>query len=133
MVVAASRANNCAISGSAEVAAMRDVTAKEKRVKERFPRNAKVKVAWPSPSGVPIWQSGRCVDVSESGMLLRADKAIPSHTLVRVESVDLNLFGPATVRHCTRAGLDFRIGLEFSGGLKWKAIAPGPASREEPF
>ena len=41
-----------------------------------------------------------------------------------LDSDGLALHGTATVRNCTGKGFKFQVGLEFSGGMKWKPETP---------
>jgi len=45
-------------------------------------------------------------------------------TYVTLQSVGLGLHGSASVRSCVRKGMKYIVGLELSGGLKWKPKSP---------
>jgi len=64
--------------------------------------------------------NGKCLDVSESGMRVEVSESIDRQTYVTVQSTPLALHGRASVRTCARKGTKYVLGLEFSGGLKWK-------------
>ena len=90
---------------------------------ERVPAEAQIFVNWTGPDGVPRLSRGKCIDVSESGLLAECPDPIPSRTYVSFRSDALRLEGSASVRYCVTKGTRHRIGLEFSGGLKYKAAA----------
>ena len=57
---------------------------------------------------------GRAIDVSSSGALLHILQAIPVGSCVRVVRGDGLLVGSMYVRHCSRQGWRFKVGLEFA-------------------
>ena len=90
---------------------------------DRSATQAQIFVSWTGPDGIPRLSRGKCIDVSESGLLIECLDPIPARIYVFVRSEALRLEGSASVRHCVRHGTRHRIGLEFSGGLKYKAAA----------
>lgn len=64
--------------------------------------------------------TGSTVDISESGIRLEVREPIEQRTYVTLQCSALGVHGSASVRSCTRQGTKFVLGLEFSGGLRWK-------------
>jgi hypothetical protein len=73
---------------------------------------------------------GRCLDISEGGLGVEVASRISVGTEVRVHADWITLDGAATVRHITRAGGVFQLGLELKRPLPPEAlamvVAPGP-------
>jgi hypothetical protein len=63
------------------------------------------------------------VDVTQEGMRIELKDRIQEGTFVNFRAEALKLHGTASVRRCTRQGAKYLIGLQFTGGLKWKAEA----------
>ena len=57
---------------------------------------------------------GRAIEVSSSGALLHVLQPIPVGSCVRVVRGDGLLVGSMYVRHCSRQGWRFKVGLEFA-------------------
>jgi hypothetical protein len=53
------------------------------------------------------------VDISEHGCCIELTELIPPRTIVAVRFPDLNVSAFASVRHVTRKGMKFHVGLEF--------------------
>jgi hypothetical protein len=70
--------------------------------------------------------NGKTLDISTSGMRVEVSDPIDRQTYVTLQCAALGLHGSASVRTCNRKGMKFVIGLEFSGGLKWKPKEPRP-------
>ncbi len=64
--------------------------------------------------------NGRAMNVSAAGMRVEVADPIDKQTYVTVQCAALGLHGRASVRSCTRKGMKYILGLEFSAGLKWK-------------
>jgi hypothetical protein len=56
-------------------------------------------------------------DVSERGLCLETSQSIPVGTRLALRAETGELFGGAQVRHSTRRGLKFVVGIEFGYGL----------------
>jgi hypothetical protein len=54
------------------------------------------------------------------GMRIEVPEPLEKQAYVTLRSNALSLHGRASVRSCTRQGTKYLVGLEFSGGLKWK-------------
>jgi hypothetical protein len=68
--------------------------------------------------------NGQALDVSSSGMRIEVGDPIEKQTYVTVQCTALGLHGRASVRSCTRKGMRYVLGLEFSAGLQWKPPQP---------
>lgn len=75
---------------------------------------------WKDRSGEDKFTTGSTVDVSESGLRLEVREPIDQRTYVTLQCAALGIHGSASVRTCIRRGTKFLLGLEFSGGLRWK-------------
>jgi hypothetical protein len=85
------------------------------RVLRRSKLKFRAKLAWHGwPTGA---QPARGVNFHRSGALVLAPYPAPVGTRVLVHFETLNMAGSAYVRHCTRRGSDYSIGLEFQGSL----------------
>jgi hypothetical protein len=94
------------------------------RRQQRNEESAVVQVMWTDRLGNEKFANARTVDISESGMRIEVPEQIPERSYVVLRSEKLGVNGTASVRSCMRKQAKFLIGLEFSGGLKWK---PQPA------
>ena len=81
----------------------------------RSTQAAQVQIVW--NHGV---LKGRIINVSESGMRVEVSDPLEKQTYVTLQAASLGLHGSASVRTCTRKGMKYLVGLEFSAGLKWK-------------
>lgn len=89
---------------------------------DRSVNAASVQMVWKDRrSGEDKYMNGSTVDVSESGLRLQVREAIETQTYVTLQCASLGIHGTASVRSCSRQGNKFLLGLEFSGGLRWKA------------
>ncbi len=68
--------------------------------------------------------NARTLDVSETGMRIEVGEPMEKQVYVTMRCPALDLQGTASVRTCTRKGMKYLVGLEFSGGLRWKPKAP---------
>jgi hypothetical protein len=67
----------------------------------------------------------KILDVSESGMRVELREALARHAYVSLRADKIGLQGSASVRSCVKKGGKYLVGLEFSGGLKWKPNLAG--------
>ena len=75
---------------------------------------------WKDRSGQEKFAKARSLDISERGMRIEVPEPLEKQAYVTLRSSALSLQGTASVRSCTRLGAKYLVGLEFSGGLKWK-------------
>jgi hypothetical protein len=93
---------------------------REARRQPRFHLEVLVQLHWAKPEGGLEMYSGRCMEVSASGMRIRMEKPIPLQTVVNLQSPELRLAGSAVVRHFRKRGEVFEVGVEFLGGMEWR-------------
>lgn len=94
------------------------------RACKRFPFHSKFEMLWRDSEGRERALRAQAVDMSDKGMGLKADSAIEKGSFVTVRGGEYNAAGCAWVRHCTRQGRSYLVGLEFK-----EALARGDASR----
>ena len=94
------------------------------RQHERVQVGSRVVVGWAGPGGGPSVTQGRCVDISETGIGLQVSDPVPMRTYVSFRVPDSKFVGSGSVRHCERTGKGYVLGIEFSGGLRWREQAP---------
>jgi hypothetical protein len=80
-----------------------------RRLHPRLAIDCPVCLVWRDRQGDHVLRAN-ARDVSKFGMLVEADRAIAPGAIVSVETNSARL-GSACVRHCTPAGLKYRIGL----------------------
>ena len=86
----------------------------------RSTRSAPVQIVWKNRQGLDGFLNGRIIDVSEAGMRVEVSDPLEKQTYVTLQAAGLGLHGSASVRTCTRKGMKYIVGLEFSAGLKWE-------------
>jgi curved DNA-binding protein CbpA len=72
----------------------------------------------------------RGLDVSKSGMAIECSREIAPGLSVHLEARDSSVMGSCVVKHCTRRGLRYQIGLEFSEDLRSRISMNGGAKVE---
>jgi hypothetical protein len=91
---------------------------------DRVERRVPVQVTWKDRLGNDNFLTGHTVDVSQDGMRLELGAKIAEGTFINFRAEGLKLHGTASVRRCVRQGSVYVIGLQFAGGLQWKAKEP---------
>lgn len=91
----------------------------ERRRHTRYPSGANVMISADLPDGEEISAEGVCLNISQSGLLLKCEKRLPPDSLVSFKIDRWDLEGWATVRHCREVGGQFLAGVEFNDGLEW--------------
>ena len=99
----------------------------ELRRHNRSEKAAPLQLIWKDRQGLDRFINGAIIDISESGVRVEVRDPLEKQTYVTLQSVSLGLHGSASVKSCTRKGMKYLVGLEFSGGMKWK-----PKSSAEP-
>jgi hypothetical protein len=92
--------------------------------RRRHPRlvpGARVEAYWQDGQGVSRCTQGRCLDISESGLRMETIEPIPVRTYINLRVDKFQMHGSASVRHSVRRSGKYILGVEFSGGLRWKA------------
>ena len=59
------------------------------------------------------------VDISSSGFSVKAPHQLSPRSYVSFRTDDGRLAGSGSIRYCSRAGVEYLLGIEFSGGLQW--------------
>lgn len=83
----------------------------------RHPRTAhpaKVRISWIHSDGQPRFAQARCVDQSEGGVRVEAPEPLPVRSYVVLHSDQMKFGGGAVVKHVTRQGLKYTLGLALS-------------------
>ena len=93
-----------------------DLDAGDGRGHERIPIRCSILIFQRSAAGGIKAISAKVLDMSSSGALIRAWQPMEIASKVRIRGNEF-LTGMAQVRHCTRQGFGFRIGLEFATAL----------------
>ncbi|HTR38100.1 MAG TPA: PilZ domain-containing protein [Bryobacteraceae bacterium] len=86
----------------------------------RTPRSGPVQLSWRDRNGNAQVSRGRLVDISEAGMRVEVPEPLEKLIYLTVRADELGIHGTASVRSCTRKGLKYVVGLEFSAGLQYK-------------
>ena len=95
----------------------------EMRRQERTEVAVPVDVMWTDRQGHERFAAARSIDICESGIRIQVPEALLERSFVRLRADRIGLAGSASVRSCVRKGTKFLVGLEFSGGMKWKRPA----------
>lgn len=90
----------------------------------RSDQSAPVQLVWKDRQEIDRFMNGLILDVSESGIRVELPDPLERQTYVTLRSASLGLHGTASVRSCVRKGMKYIVGLELSGGLKWKPKSP---------
>lgn len=86
----------------------------------RAPFQEMLRLSWEDSGGHRCMARGKAIDRSKSGLMLETTEAIETRTFVQVQVERYGLVGMACVRHCTREGLRYIVGLEFPQDVRWK-------------
>ncbi len=82
---------------------------------DRFTKTCNVNISWePSFGGSPMFARAKTVDVSTCGMQIELPTQVPVNAAITVRCDELKISSRGTVRHCTRLGPRFRVGVEFT-------------------
>lgn len=79
---------------------------------------------WRDPAGQTRSARVRGIDVSRSGIRIECPEEIPLATEVFLQAEKYQVMGNAFVRHCSRRGASYSIGLEFSAEMKNSITLP---------
>jgi hypothetical protein len=103
----------------------------EMRRQDRVEVAVRVDVMWTDRQGHERFATARSIDICESGIRIQVPEALPERSYVRLRADRIALTGSASVRTCVKKGTKFLVGLEFSGGMRWKRPA-GAKAHEVP-
>src|SRR5580700_7398423 len=90
----------------------------------RRPKTVKYSLTWRSKDGTTCSAEARGLDISTSGAGVECIREIPVDAVVQINASDASVIGECFVAHCTRRGLRYHIGLEFSEKSKSKTQMP---------
>ena len=85
-----------------------------------MPANAAASLSWIDAQGNKQFVNAAVINISESGIRVESRAPLKAQTYVTIQSKELGLNGQASVRSCVKQKTNWAIGLEFSGGMKWK-------------
>ena len=81
-----------------------------------------VGIMWHDSAGDDKFMQAPVRDISESGAGLQIPEPVPVRSFVTLNAERLGIHGQASVRYCSRQGIKYRIGVQFTGGTRWKAV-----------
>ena len=90
----------------------------DKRRKQRQLFDSALEVSWKDGQGASRIVTVRAIDLSNSGIRVESSEAIDLHTDVYVRAERYGLTGATSVRHCSRRGSKYILGLEFNPDAK---------------
>ena len=85
----------------------------ERRKRARTAFKGTVVLCWTDDRGKDNYASGRCADISERGCSIELQEPLHVRVNVSLRIPDLDVSAFASVRHVTRKGMKYVIGLEF--------------------
>jgi|KBSMisStaDraftv2_1062788.scaffolds.fasta_scaffold95873_2 hypothetical protein len=85
----------------------------ERRKRARTAFKGAVVLCWTDDRGRDNYASGRCADISERGCSIELTDSLPVRANVSLRIPDLDVSAFASVRHVTRKGMKYIVGLEF--------------------
>ena len=77
----------------------------------RVPQQGKVRISWVHTDGLPRFAQARCFDVSQGGVRIEVPEPPPLRSNMMLHSEQMKLAGPAIVKHVTRQGTRYTVGL----------------------
>ena len=84
----------------------------------RYPADFPVGLAWEAPGGIVNRVTGRCTNLSASGMCVETRDPVAVRATVMVTSREMGRMGHANIRYCRRETMKYVVGLQFSVQLK---------------
>jgi hypothetical protein len=94
-----------------------------KRRHERIPYTGPVRLSWEDERGQVLYTSGRCVNVSDGGLRIEVPEWVPVRTNVTLRADRINVSGTAVVKHVSRRGTRFLLGLAISQQLRSQGLS----------
>jgi curved DNA-binding protein CbpA len=92
----------------------RDIHMSDKRRKQRQLFDCSLEISWKDSQGISRTISAQAIDVSNSGIRVETSEPIEMHIEVYVRAERYGLTGSTTIRHCSRRGSKYVLGLEFN-------------------
>ncbi len=83
------------------------------RAHPRRPLSGPIEVSWKYSPSLEWHSCGHCVDVSEGGLKMELPDPIEVFERIRFRVIQSELAGTASVRHCSRVGATYLIGVKF--------------------
>jgi hypothetical protein len=80
-----------------------------------------VGIMWRDSAGDDKFMNAPVRDISKSGVGLQILEPVQVRSFVTLNAEKLGIHGQASVRHCSRQGIKYSIGVQFTGGTRWKA------------
>jgi PilZ domain len=102
---------------------------KSVRRHRRIPYSGPIRIAWET-SGQAQFAIGKCVDVSEEGLLIESTQQVQPGVVILLNAERIKVAGSATVKHTMRRGGKYRIGLKLSQAVLAKTIEKLESSPE---
>jgi hypothetical protein len=87
---------------------------REQRRERRYPLDCSATLTWEDSQGRSRMLQARAMDISESGVRIEVSEPIEARTCLHVWIEHYGTSGNAVVRHCTRRGQRYVLGMEFS-------------------
>ena len=91
----------------------RNILKSERRKRARIQVAASVLLCWTDERGREHYGRGRCLDLSDGGCAVELLEPIPLRTNISMRFPELEISTFASVRHVTRKGSKYKVGLEF--------------------
>jgi PilZ domain-containing protein len=107
--------------------------ARDLRRHERVPADCFAQINWKDRYGNEAFANAKVLNVSESGLRVQVPGSMEVGSRVTFRVDKLALHGTGSVRTCTREGPKYSVGIQFSGGLKWRPKPPKPAGPAAPL
>ncbi|HTS30969.1 MAG TPA: J domain-containing protein [Bryobacteraceae bacterium] len=85
-------------------------------------------MTWRGRDGITCSADAQGLDISSTGVGLECVREIPVDAVVQLKATDSSVVGEGFVAHCTRRGMRYHIGLEFTGQTRHHNGANAPAS-----
>ena len=110
-------------NGSALLNSGHNLSSAGRRRGARLRFQAAFSVFWNERVSQPKYIKVACYEVSERGLSIETADPIPVGTRLSLRADSGALFGDARVKHVTKRGAKFILGVELSGGLMDEAFA----------
>jgi hypothetical protein len=76
-------------------------------------------IMWRDAAGDDKFMSAPMRDLSPSGAGLQLIEPVEVRSTVILRAEKLGIHGQGLVRYCSRQGIKYKIGVEFTGGMRW--------------
>ena len=96
----------------------RNILKSERRRRPRTIASGSILLCWTDDRGHEHYGRGRCMDLSENGCAVELMEPIPLRTNISMRLPELDISSFASVRHVTRKGSKYHVGLEFPQAVR---------------